>query len=166
MLEPLGVRHAEAMFEVLSDPEIYRHLDYSTPPSLDHLRELYRRLEAGRSPDGSELWLNWAVRAADHALLGYVQATVVTHDRAWVAYVLSSEHWGRGHAYAAVSAMLQHLGAEHGVAEFMAVVEAANARSIRLLERLQFRLAGTEQARMHALDASERLFLRGRASCR
>ena len=34
VLEPLVSGHAEAMFEVLSDPELYRYLDQPPPPSV------------------------------------------------------------------------------------------------------------------------------------
>ena len=61
-LEPLVAGHAEAMFELLSAPDLYRYLDYGPPPSLDHLRGVYEDLEARVSPDGSQLWLNWVIR--------------------------------------------------------------------------------------------------------
>ena len=39
LLEPLTVAHAGEMFTLLSDPELYRHLDHGPPPSLQHLRD-------------------------------------------------------------------------------------------------------------------------------
>jgi hypothetical protein len=50
-LAPLGVADAEAMFELLSDAELYRYLDYPPPPSVEHLRAVYAQLEARKSPD-------------------------------------------------------------------------------------------------------------------
>ena len=77
-LEPLLASHAEAMFELLSDRAIYQYLDYSPPASVEYLRGVYLRLEARRSPDGSEAWLNWVIRPRDQPLVGYVQATVAS----------------------------------------------------------------------------------------
>ena len=51
-LEPLVAGHAEAMFEVLPEPELYTYLDYAPPPSLDHLRGVYAELEHGFRPTG------------------------------------------------------------------------------------------------------------------
>ena len=160
VLEPLTAADAAALFEVLSDPQIYRHLDEAPPASVDALRARYLRLEARRSPDGAQRWLNWTVRLPGQPPMGYVQATVVAPDRAWVAYVLGRPHWGRGHAHTAMRAVLDHLASHYGVARFLATVEAANLRSIRLLERLGFGVAAPVEAASHALTASERLYLR------
>ena len=98
ILEPLVVGHAEAMFKVLTEPELYRYLDYPSPPSIEHLRTVYAGAEARKSPDGSQLWLNWVVRRPGQPPVGYVQATVTAEASAWVGYVFSTEHWGRGYA--------------------------------------------------------------------
>jgi len=159
-LEPLTVAHAEAMFDVLADAEIYRYLDYPAPPSIEHQRNLYARLEKRQSPDGSETWLNWIVRRLGEPPMGYVQATVLPSGDAWVAYVLNSKHWGGGVAHAATEAMMAHLAEAYGVKRYMATVEFENVRSIRLLERLGFRLATEREAGAHELTASERLYLK------
>ncbi|HET7866507.1 MAG TPA: GNAT family N-acetyltransferase [Burkholderiaceae bacterium] len=160
VLEPLVVAHAPEMFEVLCDPLTHRYLDHPPPPSVDHLRAVYKQLETRKSPDGRQLWLNWVVRLPGQPPMGYVQATVVSRGRAWVAYLLASKHWGRGHAYAAMQAMLGHLGLACGVGLYMATVEAGNQRSIRLLQRLGFHAASAQEAEGHQLSATERLFLR------
>ena len=160
VLEPLVVAHAEAMFEVLSEPGLCRYLDYPAPPSLEHLRSVYAQLEGRKSPDGSQLWLNWVVRRPGEGPMGYVQATVTSHRAAWIGFVFSSKHWGRGHATQAARAVLEHVASAHGVVRFLASVEAENQRSIRLLERLGFREATQDELHGHELSASERLFIR------
>ncbi len=142
-LEPQIESHADAMFEVLSDPAIYEH-ENAPPPSLAWLRERYRRLETRRSPDGSEEWLNWVVRLPTGELAGYVQATVSADGRAAVAYELASRHWHRGLGRAAVSAMIDELVAQRGVRTLSAVLKRTNVRSRRLLERLGFVPASAE----------------------
>ncbi len=160
VLEPLTVAHAPEMFEVLCDPLTYRYLDHPPSPSVDHLRAVYKQLETRKSPDGRQLWLNWVVRVPGQPPMGYVQATVVSPGRAWVAYLLASKHWGHGHAYTAMLAMLDDLGKSCGVTRYMATVEVGNQRSIRLLERLGFHGASAQEAVGHELTATERLFLR------
>lgn len=160
VLEPLVAAHAEAMFELLSDPEIHRYLDHPPPPSIEHLRGLYQRLESRQSPDGRQRWLNWVLRASSSSLVGYVQASVTPRADAWVAYILGREHWGRGHAATAMRAMLEHLKAAYEVHRFLATVEADNLRSIRLLERLDFHPATATEREGHSLSGSERLFIR------
>jgi RimJ/RimL family protein N-acetyltransferase len=144
-LEPLTVAHAPAMFALLVDPALYTYLDFPPPPSLEHLQRVYARLETRRSPDGTEAWLNWIV-VRDGEAIGFVQATIYPDHSANVAYVLGSAHWGRGYAIEAVTAMLAELGG----GKCFATVDARNARSIRLLERLGFRHAGGERYERNA----------------
>jgi RimJ/RimL family protein N-acetyltransferase len=160
VLEPLVAGHAEAMFEVLGDPALYRYLDHPPPPSVDHLRDVYAGVENRLSPDGSQVWLNWVVRRPGEPPFGYVQATVLMSHTAWVGYVFSAQHGGRGHATQAARAMLAHVAGHYGVSRFLASVEADNLRSIRLLERLGFREAPAEDLAGHELSPNERLFVR------
>ena len=52
------------------------------PTSLAWLRERYRVLSLGVSPDASQLWLNWIVsRLEDRTPIGYVQATITAEPR-------------------------------------------------------------------------------------
>lgn len=160
LLDPLRRDHAPAMFPLLQDPTIYTHLDHGPPPSLEHLEGVYTRLEARRSPDGREQWLNWILFALEAPAqpLGVVQATVLPGGRAWVAYELAAEHRGRGFALEAVQAMLAELAASFGVQQFLATVEFDNERSIHLLRRLGFHEAAPEG--ITTLTETERLYLR------
>ena len=159
VLEPLVVSHAEAMFDVLSDPDLYRYLDYPPPPSIEHLRGVYASVQARMSPNGAQLWLNWIVRLPDQPPIGYVQATVAPNQGAWLGYLFSKEHWGKGYATQATRAVLDHLASAYGVTRFLATVEAQNHRSIRLLERLGFHQAAGAELEGHELSPTERLFI-------
>ena len=161
VLAPLRADDAAAMYEILRDPGLYGHLDYPPPPSVEHLRAVYERLERRKSPDGSEDWLNWTVRAADGAVAGFVQATVQPNRTAWIAYVIGTAHQRRGIATRAMHCVLEHLTVEYGAKRFLATTEVANAASIGVLRRLGFHDASPEMARRHELSATERLFFRG-----
>ena len=158
VLEPLVAGHAEAMFEVLADPDLYTYLDYPPPPSVAHLRRVYADLERRASPDGAELWLNWVMVPQGLGPVGFVQATVSGAD-AWVAYVLSREHRGRGYALRATRAVMEHLRSTCLVTRFFASVEVENARSVHLLLRLGFRVASEAEAEVHELSRTERLYI-------
>jgi len=156
-LEPLEARHAEEMYEVLRDPALYLHLDSPPPPSAEHLRKLYGRLESRKSDDGADHWLNWVVRHG-RAATGFVQATVTPRHDAWIAFVFARAHHGRGFAFRATRAMMDCLTRDYGVERFVATVEADNGPSIRLLERLGFTLAGAVESK--DLPPGERLYVR------
>ena len=159
VLEPQVAGHAEEMFAVLSDPAIYEH-ENDPPASVEWLRVRFARLESRRSPRGDEQWLNWVVREPAGALVGYVQATVRSDGRAAIAYVLSSAHWGRGLARAAVEAMVGELAERHGASRLTAVLKRGNLRSLRLLERLGFVAVGPERFPPLEIEPDEMLMQR------
>jgi ribosomal-protein-alanine N-acetyltransferase len=119
-------------------------------------------MQRRRSPDGSELWLNWVLYDADPQPLGYVQASVLADGRAWVAWVLGRSAWGQGYATEAARAMLQHLVGRLQVRQALACIEQANVRSQSVAARLGFRRAppgrtrGPRPARQRAAVAAGR----------
>ena len=161
-LEPLRQVHAQALYPVLSDPELYRHLDHGPPPNPEHLHDVFARLEQGRSPDGSEQWLNWVLFADEGAdALGTLQATVYADGRAWVAWVawvLARRVWGRGLAREAATLVLSHLR-RGGVRRALACVEQANDRSNALAARLGFRAGTADEHAAQGLGPTERLWV-------
>jgi [ribosomal protein S5]-alanine N-acetyltransferase len=82
------------------------------------------------------------VRLREQELIGFVQATVLPGNKAYVAYVLHSHYWRRGLGSAAVTAMLAELESTYAVLEAYAVLKEANFRSVGLLAKLGFRPLG------------------------
>jgi RimJ/RimL family protein N-acetyltransferase len=102
------------------------------------LRERYRRLEKRRSPDGTALWLNWAVVSGVTAV-GFVQATVaVDLSEAEIAYVIGMPFWSSGIGTEAVRLLLEFLREQLHIRNAVATVDNRNVRSLRLLRRLGF----------------------------
>jgi len=141
-LEPLQQAHAAEMFAVLQDSAIYE-FENEPPESAAVLGARYAKLESRASPDGSEQWLNWAVRRQQQELIGFVQATVLPGNKAYVAYVLHSHYWRRGLGSAAVTAMLAELRFTYSVLQAYAVLKEANFRSVGLLAKLGFTPLGS-----------------------
>ena len=137
VLEPQRAEHAAEMFLVLSDPAIYQY-ENEPPSSLDWLRERFAWLEARRSPDGAQVWLNWVVRLPAAGLIGYVQATLSPTGAAAIAYVFGSKYWRRGLAREACELMIAELAGHYGARSVHAIFTRRNVRSARLLGRLGF----------------------------
>jgi RimJ/RimL family protein N-acetyltransferase len=157
-LEPQLAAHADEMFVVLSDPAIYAY-ENEPPQSVERLRERFAHLEARRSPQGQEQWLNWVIRLPTSELIGYVQATVRSGGRAAIAYELASRYWGRGLARQAVQAMISELTENHQVRSLCAVLKQENLRSRHLLERLGFTPASPQQHAQRQVEPGELLML-------
>lgn len=138
-LEPLTVEHAGEMVGVLADPALYV-VTGGEPPSLDDLRERYRRQTAGASPDGSETWHNWVMRLRSTGeAVGFVQATV-TGDVAELAWVVGTAYQGQGYAAEAAAAARDAMGP---AGEVRACIAPGHTASERVARRLG--LVATEE---------------------
>ncbi|MDB5045131.1 MAG: GCN5-related N-acetyltransferase [Deinococcus sp.] len=137
-LEPQVAAHAPVMAAALADPRSYLYIPGKPPADAEALRRRFAHQESRRSPDGSDLWLNWVVLSGQTAL-GTVQATVHLAQRtADVAYVFAPGAWGQGYASEAVRAMLSFLHSGLEVEEFVAHLDTRNVASRRLVQRLGF----------------------------
>ena len=139
LIEPLLPIHAEEMFIVLQDKEIYKYIPTNPPKSISDLKVRYKKLETRFSPDGSERWLNWALRQKfDDSLIGRFEATIYKNHTVCIAYELSSTYWRKGFAYEAAKKIIETLAGEYRITKIKANVDTRNNGSIRLLERLKF----------------------------
>jgi RimJ/RimL family protein N-acetyltransferase len=138
LLEPLTASHAAVLFEPLRDPALYRFIP-DDPPEAAELEEQYRFWEARRSPDGSEAWLNWALRRRVGAeYVGTLQASVLPDQSAFVAYVVFAQWQRQGYATEALARLVDYLIADLGATVVVAEIDTRNLASIALVERLGF----------------------------
>lgn len=123
---------------MLDDPSLHAFIG-GHPASEPELRSRYERQGVGRSPDGSEGWLNWVVRRSDDgSAVGTVQATVRAELgglSADVAWMIASGQQRRGYATEAARAMVAWLR-EHGVDEVVAYVHPEHCASQRVARAL------------------------------
>lgn len=137
ILDPLQERHATEIFSLLHDPVLYAFVPEDPPLSLDQLLKRFRTLEGRRSPDGSQLWLNWLVRM-EGAPAGLVQATCDPERKVFIAYEVFDGFRRRGIAVSAVRLMLAHLQHHHLADLVLAYVDTRNVASIGVLGKLGF----------------------------
>ena len=141
VLEPLSPAHAKALFPHLHDDRLYRY-HTGRPASVKELEERFHKWVARRSPDGSQTWLNYAVRRVDGAFVGWVQATIA-ENVATIGYDVFPSFWRQGYAKESCRELIRTLFLEHKVQRINAVVDDENAASIGLLETLGFALVWT-----------------------
>jgi ribosomal-protein-alanine N-acetyltransferase len=154
---------AEALFAVLSDWALYRHLNAASPASMAAPREDIARRDHHNLEGGTEPSLNWSVWLHSGLPIGHVQATVSAPE-AWLGYVLAASHWRQGYAAEAVGALIALLESAWGVERCLATVDEDNAASRRVLEKLGFQPAGDAERAGREIAASDRLYFRDRAS--
>lgn len=139
-LEPLRPDHAPALYEPLQDESLYRFIPQNPPASPRVLEERHAALSSRRSPDGSEAWLNWAVRGRRSGdYVGTLEATVKGDSLAFIAYMVFAAYRRRGIAAEACGRLLRHLFDDYGVGVVAAEIDTRNLASVALVESLGLR---------------------------
>lgn len=153
VLEPLEAAHAAALFEPLQDARLYRWIPQEPPTSPEALAARYARLSGRRSPDGRQIWLNWAARLrpafpADTTTpyAGTFQATVYPDSRALIAYMIFTPFQRQGYAREGCARMLECLTQQYAVCSIGAEIDTRNAASLALVESLGFTRVATHLA--------------------
>lgn len=124
---PLRPADADDLFVALNDERLHRFTG-GRPLPLAALRERYRLLARGRSPDAREAWLNWTVRLrSEGTAIGTVQATVAGAATE-VAWVIGLAWQGQGFAAEAARALVAWLAAQ-GVTAICAKIPPDHAAS-------------------------------------
>jgi RimJ/RimL family protein N-acetyltransferase len=124
-----------------SDPDVARYQSWEAPYSTDAARRLIDEQAHLAGPTAGE-WLQIAV-TLDAGVIGDVAVRLADDGRtARIGYSLATASQHRGYATEAVGAVVAGLFAE-GLHRVHASLDARNAPSARLLERLGFRHEGT-----------------------
>lgn len=133
ILRPRVMDDAEALHRAFADVELMRY--WSGPP---HANVEETRADLAR--DTPE-WRRWAITLkGDDAAIGVVAAGEKRQGNVTeIGYILSRDHWGRGIAREAVSAVIDRIFAE-GQRRIFADTDPDNAPSRAMLEKLGFKL--------------------------
>lgn len=131
-LNPLRLVDTHELALVLGDAALHRFIG-GAPPTHDELRARLERQVRGRSPDGSELWLNWVVRQRSTGrVVGTVQSTLraeLTSRVALLAWVIGSAYQGQGLATEAADLMASWLRRQ-GIAHLCAHIDPRHDASV------------------------------------
>lgn len=139
VLDSLGAAHARALYPLLRDESLYTYIPQESPSSIEAVIARYRRLEARRSPDGRQIWLNWVARLnASQAYVGTFEATLDPDGTALLAYMIFPLYQGQGYAREGGERVLEHLVRDQGVRLVAAEIDTRNRASIGVVESLGF----------------------------
>jgi len=155
LLQPILPAHARLLFEQLQAPELYTFIPRDPPKSVAALAARYKKLSKRTSPDGSEVWLNYAIfNPRQGVYLGTAQATCLRSATAFIAYEVFPHLRRRGVATEACATMIAELFLREKVEVVNALVDTRNEASWRLLETLGFRRKETLVGADHFKGAS------------
>ena len=142
LLAPMSVSDAAELHALLWSPDARTGTDDGPAASLRDVRARIRRWERRRSPDGSEIWLNWTLRLNhDQTVVGRMQATVA--DRwADLAWVIGRRLRNQGYATEAGRCIAVWLVELFSVDEVRATIHPDNTASQRVATKVGLRRGG------------------------
>ena len=136
-LEPQVETHTDGLMCALESPQTHEFIPGDPPTDREKFMDRMKKLESRISPDGLQRWLNWTVFSGLE-VIGTVQADATdSTSSASIAYMFHPNSWGKGFAFEAVTAMLEHLKLQ-GITGFKAWTDTRNLASHKLLQRLVF----------------------------
>jgi Acetyltransferases, including N-acetylases of ribosomal proteins len=141
-LRPLVDADVAALFSFFGDPEAMRYWSRPELKSIDEAEAMLHDIQtSGRSGGFIQLGI---ARREDDLVIGTCTLYRIQRDhrRAELGYIIRRDHWGRGLAREALTALLDHAFSTLGLHRLEADVDPRNAASIRLVESLGFKLEG------------------------
>ncbi len=135
-IERLRADHAPTLVGPLQDEDIYTWIPEDAP-TLTALQARYDFLEAGRSPDGEERWLNWVAFLRDSSNpVGTFQVTLPRNGIGSFAYIVFPPFWRQGYAREMAVCILEHIFEVYEASTLFAEIDTRNMPSIKLVESL------------------------------
>ena len=135
-LEPVTESHAEELWQLYRDPELHRYVPID-PDSEKKLRERFAKWARRKSPDGEEIWLNWAVReSASQKVMAHFQVGIKEEGMASIGYLVAREFQRKGFATEGLSSVFIFLHEAYGIREVKAWSDSRNSASHALARKL------------------------------
>lgn len=135
-LEPITEIHAKELCEFFSDSELHRFVPFE-PPTFEQQRERCVRWAKRRSPDGVEIWLNWAARDKETGqVAAHIQAGLKEDRVASIGYVVGRTFQRKGIATECLESVFLYLKDVLQVREVKAWSDTRNEASHRLARKL------------------------------
>ncbi len=142
-LRPRSHDDVDALVAMHGDPEVMRYVgDGSVPNAADRRTSVIDGL-AVPLPAGLGIWSVFPRDARDDLLGSTFLVPLPDTDLVEIGWRFHRAAWGQGFATEAASAVLDYGFATLGLDEIVAVVYLENVRSIRVMERLGLKPAGT-----------------------
>jgi RimJ/RimL family protein N-acetyltransferase len=137
----------DAFVAYRSDPDTARYQGWDSPYPVEHGRSFLAEM-AALDPGAPGQWFQFAVEErTSGALVGDCALHCDAEDptTAWLGFTVAPEHRGRGYATEAVRGLVLYACERLDACRVLATVDARNAPSIALLERVGFRRTATNE---------------------
>jgi RimJ/RimL family protein N-acetyltransferase len=135
-LEPITEAHAQELVEFFGDTELHHFVPFE-PPTLALQTDRCIKWAKRRSPDATELWLNWAARDKHSGeIVAHIQAGLKEDGVASIGYVVGRKFQRTGFATECLEALFKYLKNDLWVHEVKAWSDTRNEASHRLAKKM------------------------------
>lgn len=142
ILRPFVADDAPALFLILGDAEVMR---FSLHGPHQDAGTTARWIEAAIRHQEKHGYPTAAILSRDPVeLIGKCGLAVLADGRTEISYRIRRDRWGLGYATEAARAWLEHGLGTIGLSRIVAMIEAANHRSIRVAQKIGMEVAGPE----------------------
>jgi RimJ/RimL family protein N-acetyltransferase len=149
----------EFIFDLVNEPSFKRYIGDKGVRTLDDAREYLRNGPIG-SYENHGFGLYLVSRSSDETPLGICGLVKREEfDSPDLGFAFLERHWTNGYAYESSVAAIEHAGKQLGFKHILAMVDAENKSSRKLLEKLGFRFekmarmpGGSEDICRYALE--------------
>lgn len=136
VLRPLAISDLDEYVALFEDPEVLRFIGDGTAAIREEVIAWHERTLRRNETEG---WDMRTIRQHDGTFVGRCGVAVrdldhgVEHE---VGYIIAREHWGRGYATEAASAVRDHALATFGLHRLVALIAPGNDASVRVADKL------------------------------
>lgn len=127
----------DALVDRRNDPQVAKYQDWTLPYETARAQERFDRLLAVDGPTDGEWWMITIADPEDSLVYGDLALHLASGRRtAEIGYTLAREHWRKGFAIEAASALVRYLFEDIGVTRVFGNLHPDNPASARVLERV------------------------------
>ncbi len=135
-LEPIEVDHAPEMCELFSDKELHKFVPFEALSLEDQVSRCSRWAKR-RSPEGDEVWLNWAGREREsQKVIAHFQVGIKFDGTASIGYLVARNFQRQGFASEAISILFAYLNSELKLREVKLWTDTRNIASHQLAKKM------------------------------
>ncbi|CAN5389982.1 GNAT family N-acetyltransferase [soil metagenome] len=134
---------ANALFEILQDAEVVRHIDDGNPFSFEKTLKFLETMEKSRGKNGFCRWK--VIEKSSGEIIGSCGFGRLSEtNEIELGYLLAQKHWGKGFATEAAGACLKFGFEKLNFREIIALTDSENFGSRKVLEKIGFAKRGIE----------------------
>jgi diamine N-acetyltransferase len=137
VIRAMTTADADALWERRNDPRVAEYQNWVHPYPREDAERIAREVAAMNGPENDEWWMAVLEDTSSGEQVGDLAVHLEWQGRsAEIGYNLDSDHWGKGYAVEACTALVDFLFDDVGVTRVFGMLHPDNRASAQVLERI------------------------------